>query len=160
MTTLITDARTTAQAGSSQAGNRRCRDCDTWNGIEDTRCLCCDTLLSKAPAPGDAVPGVGSSEAAFDPMVGYITEAVTAWWSYLNWLAPEFCRERFTTEFARGLVQDVYAHEVEDGSTEADAVAAAGVLLVRNTIAAVSDEQAEQLAAGLRDHVRRSVAQG
>ncbi|MFC9818012.1 hypothetical protein ACFVJM_38855 [Streptomyces virginiae] len=115
------------------------------------------TMITGAPTTAQTD---SNGEADYGPMVCYITDAVTEWWSYLNWLTPEFCRERFTTEFARELVQDVYAHEVEDGSTEADAVAAAGVLLVRHTIAAVSEERAKQLAAGLRDHVRRSVAQG
>ncbi|WP_228983398.1 hypothetical protein [Streptomyces sp. DH12] len=115
------------------------------------------TTITDAPATAQIDRG---GEVDYSPMVGYITEAVTEWWSFLNRLAPEFYRERFTTELARELVQDVYAHEVEDGSSEADAVAAAGVLLVRNTIAAVSDEQAQRLAAGLRDYVRRSVAQG
>lgn len=97
--------------------------------------------------------------AAYVEMVEFITTATAAWWSYLTGLTPEFCRERFTTEFARNLAHDVYAHQVDEGASDADAVAAAGVVVVRNTIAAVSDERAAQLTAELRDHVRQSVTQ-
>ncbi|MGW1039557.1 hypothetical protein [Streptomyces sp. bgisy153] len=114
------------------------------------------TLTMDRPTPS----ATETDEVAdYAPMVDFITDATAAWWSYLTGLTPEFCRERFTTEFARGLAQDVYAHQVETGASEADAVAAAGVVVVRNTIAAVSDERAAQLTAGLRDHVRQSVTQ-
>ncbi|MET9934074.1 MULTISPECIES: hypothetical protein [unclassified Streptomyces] len=98
--------------------------------------------------------------ADYAPMAGYIAEATAAWWAYLTGDEADTYRERFATETARGLVQDVYAHEVEGGATEAAAVAAAGLLLVRSTISAVTDEQADRLAAGLRDHVHQSVTQG
>lgn len=114
------------------------------------------TLTQDHPTPS----ATGTNEVAdYAPMVDFITDATAAWWSYLAGHTPEFYRERFTTESARELAQDVYAHQVEQGANEADAVAATGVVIVRNTIADVSDEHAAQLAAGLRDHVRQSVTQ-
>ncbi|MER7688735.1 hypothetical protein [Streptomyces sp. NPDC097610] len=92
-------------------------------------------------------------------MVEFITATTAAWWSYLTGLTPEFCGERFTTELARSLARDVYAHQVDEGASDADAIAAAGVVVVRNTMVAVGEERAAQLTAELRDHVRRSVTQ-
>ncbi|MER5579476.1 hypothetical protein [Streptomyces massasporeus] len=96
----------------------------------------------------------------YGPMVDFIIEATTAWWSYLTGLTPEFCRERFSTEMARDLVEEVYAHNVDEGASDEAAVSTAGAVLVQTVMAAVGDEKARQLENGLREHVRNSVREG
>lgn len=155
----LTTAESDARMGDTGAGNWRCRACDTWNGPQDDRCHCCGTHPNAGLHSATASVSDHEVDAAYVPMGDYIIDVTTAWWSYLAGHAPQYCRERFTTDVARGLAQDVYAHEIEQGANDADAVAAAGVAVVRNSIAAVSDELAAGLAAGLRGHVRQSVTQ-
>jgi lipoate synthase len=100
------------------------------------------------------------SASPYAPMVDYIVEATAKWWTHLTGLTPEFCRDRFNTEMARDLIEEIYAHNVDEGASDEAAVSTAGVVLVHTVMPDVSDEQARQLENGLRDYVRNSVREG